>query len=184
MPWGLKRFHQSGDLHFITVSCYQRKQKLISPESRRIFEQALERVRRQYVVYVCGYVVMPEHVHLLVSEPEEGLLWTAMQSLKQGVARRLALRASEPFWQPRYYDFNVWSERKRVEKLRYIHRNPVKRGLVEKPEDWEWSSFRHYLTGDPGIVEIESEWTARRRERMGIRPQLKVRKLPHPSKTS
>jgi len=169
MPWGLKRFHQSGDLHFITFSCYRRKKKLGTPGPRRIFELALERVRRKYVFYICGYVVMPEHVHLLITEPEKELLATAIQSLKQGVARRLALRALEPFWQARYYDFNVWSEKKRVEKLRYMHRNPVKRGLVEKPEDWEWSSFRHYFTGERGIVEIESEWTARRRERMGIK---------------
>ena len=180
MPWGLKRFHQSHDLHFITFSCYRRKKKLNSPESRRMFERALERARRQYVFYICGYVVMPEHVHLLISEPDKRLLSTAIQSLKQGVTRRLALRAPEPFWQPRYYDFNVWSEKKRVEKLRYMHRNPVKRGLVEKPEDWEWSSFRHYFTGERGIVEIESEWTARRRERMGIRPQLKVKGQPPP----
>jgi putative transposase len=68
-----------------------------------------------------------------------------------------------PFWQARYYDFNVWTEEKRVEKLRYMHRNPVKRGLVEKPEDWPWSSFRHYATGSEGPVEIESQWTAFRR---------------------
>jgi len=71
-------------------------------------------------------------------------------------------------WQPRYYDFNVWSEAKRVEKLRYIHRNPVKRGLVQSPEDWAWSSYRHYLSGEEGVVEIESQWTARKREEMGI----------------
>jgi hypothetical protein len=59
-----------------------------------------------------GYVVMPEHVHLLVNEPERGTLAQALQSLKQGVARRLGLRAEEPFWQARYYDFNVWSERR------------------------------------------------------------------------
>jgi putative transposase len=58
----------------------------------------------------------------------------------------------------------VYSEEKRVEKLRYMHRNPVKRGLVEKPEDWAWSSFRHYATGIEGAVEIESRWTGRRRE--------------------
>jgi putative transposase len=79
---------------------------------------------------------MPEHVHLLVNEPERETLARAMQSLKQGVARRLALRAEDSFWQARYYDFNVWSERKFVEKLRYIHRNPVKRGLVSSPEGW------------------------------------------------
>jgi putative transposase len=72
----------------------------------------------------------------------------------------------------RYYDFNVWSERKRIEKLRYMHRNPVKRGLVERPEDWLWSSFRHYFYGEEGIVEIESEWTARKREKMGTAPPL------------
>jgi hypothetical protein len=78
----------------------------------------------------------------------------------------------------RYYDFNVWSERKFVEKLRYIHRNPVVRGLVERPEDWQWSSFRHYLTGAEGTVKIESQWTARRRERLGIMPTARVRKSP------
>jgi putative transposase len=111
---------------------------------------------------------MPEHVHPLLNEPERSTLALALKSLKQGVARRLALRAEEPFWQERYHDFNVWSERKFVEKLRYLHRNPVKRGLVPKPEDWPWSSFRHYATGETGAVEIESQWTAQRRERAGI----------------
>jgi putative transposase len=59
-----------------------------------------------------------------------------------------------------------------IAKLHYIHRNPVRRGLVERPEDWEWSSFRHYATGDEGVVEIESEWTARRREQMGVRLEV------------
>lgn len=111
---------------------------------------------------------MPEHVHLLMNEPQRSTLAQALKSLKQGVARRLALWAEEPFWQECYYDFNVWSERKFREKLRYLHRNPVRRGLVAKPEDWPWSSFRHYATGEMGTVEIESRWTARTRERAGI----------------
>jgi putative transposase len=114
---------------------------------------------------------MPEHVHLLVSEPDRRDLAAAIQAMKQSVARRLALRNAEPFWQARYYDFNVWSEHKRIEKLKYMHRNPVTRGLVSRPEDWAWSSFRHYATGCEGIVEIESEWTARRRERLGVTPK-------------
>ena len=64
-----------------------------------------------------------------------------------------------------------------------MHRNPVKRGLVVKPEDWPWSSFRHYMTGTEGVVEIESEWTGRKRERMGIPLRVRVTELPHPSKT-
>jgi putative transposase len=143
-------------------------------------ELALERVRQSYELCVYGYVVMPEHVHLLVSEPEGSDLAHAMQSLKQGVARTLALRAAESFWQARYYDFNVWNEKKFLQKLRYIHRNPVTRGLVERPEDWEWSSYRHYLTGQRGIVEIESQWTARWRERAGIFPTVKLRAAENP----
>ena len=122
---------------------------------------------------------MPEHVHLLVGEPEKGQLAQALQSLRQSVARRLALCAAEPFWQARYYDFNVWSERKFTGKLRYIHRNPVTRGLVDRPEHWPWSSFRHYLTGEVCGVEIESQWTARQRERLGIFPPVQtVKKSP------
>ncbi len=164
MPWGLKRFHGTRDLHFITFSCYRRQPLLSSPHAKRTFEVVLEQVRRQYNFFVTGYVVMPEHVHLLVSEPEDKKLASALQVLKQLVAQRLG--GGSQFWQPRYYDFNVWSEHKCKEKLRYLHRNPVKRGLVASPEDWEWSSFRHWLTGGTGVVEIESQWTARRREKM------------------
>ena len=167
MPWSLHRFHQTRQSHFLTFSCYHRQPKLATMTARETFLSALERVRQSYGLCVYGYVIMLEHVHLLVSEPERSTLAQALKSLKQGVARRLALRAEEPFWQERYYDFNVWSERKFVEKLRYLHRNPVKRGLVVKPEDWPWSSFRHCATGESCVVEIESQWTAQRRERAG-----------------
>ena len=72
--------------------------------------------------------------------------------------------AERPFWQARYCDFLVHIEEKRVEKLKYIQQNPVRRGLVDKSEEWAWSSLRHYATGVVGKVEIESQWTARRRE--------------------
>ena len=132
--------------------------------AKRIFDSALERVRRSSGLRIYGYVIMPDHVHLLASEPERGLLADALKSLKQGVSRRL-IGDSDHFWQKRYYDFNIRSYLQFVEKLRYIHRNPVKGGLCERPEDWEWSSFRQYATACQGRVEIECEWTARRRER-------------------
>ncbi len=81
----------------------------------------------------------------------------------------------------RHYDFNVWTDDKRVEKLRYIHRNPVKRGLVERPEEWPWSRFRHYASGIEGTVEIESQWTARKREQLGTEPRIvRQNQSPHP----
>jgi putative transposase len=114
---------------------------------------------------------MPEHVHLLLSEPERGLLSNAIQSLKIAVAVRAreVVGKQEPFWQRRYHDHNVRDHEAFVGKLRYIHRNPVERGLCANPEDWSWSSFRHYATGEVCGVEIESRWTAKRRELEGQR---------------
>ena len=161
MTKGLRRYQLAGDLHFVTFSCYQRKPYLSSPAACSLFEAVVERIRIRYGFSVIGYVVMPEHVHLLVSEPAGGPLSRALHAMKLSMSK---LSQPRPFWQSRYYDFNVFSGRKHVEKLRYIHRNPVKRGLVAKPEDWPWSSFRHYATGERGVVEIESFWTAAKRE--------------------
>src|SRR5579864_2847777 len=212
MPWGLTRFHHSGQSHFVTFCCYHRRPLLTTDATRRIFESALERVRRRFRLRVYGYVVMPEHVHLLLSEPQrdtssdrtaplkpkDGLngppvllgppvlseprqdtLADALKSLKQGVSRRL-IGDAEHFWQKRYYDLNIRNYPRFTQKLRYIHMNPVRAGLCERPEDWEWSSFRHYATRCEGTIEIESEWTARKRERAAGRlcPAIE---LPHSS---
>jgi putative transposase len=190
MPWGLTRFHHSSQSHFVTFCCDHRRQLFTTDASRRIFESALERVRRSFRLHVYGYVVMPEHVHLLLSEPQQDTLADALKSLKQGVSRRL-LGDADHFWQKRYYDFNIRNYPQFVEKLRYIHRNPVKQGLCDRPEDWQWSSFRHYAMGGcptqarlslewEGRVEIESEWATRKRERAAgtLCPAVE---LPHSS---
>jgi len=141
-------------------------------------------MRRRFDMRIYGYVVMPEHVHLLVSEPEHGTLAEAIHYLKLSFTKRLHSRKFSEFGAPgsplgwanlgsgtldsfrqkRYYDRNVRDSREFGVKLRYLHRNPVKRGLVKEPGDWRWSSFRHYAFRENGVVEIESEWTARDRE--------------------
>ena len=132
--------------------------------------------------------VMPEHIHLRISEPEHGTPSTVVQAIKLGFARRVLgsrkvavaqtsrgvphvsrfLRdvgddhkdvsaediVHHRIWQRRFYDFNVWTARKRIEKLGYMHRNPVKRGLVAEPDQWTWSSLRAYLYGEPGPVRV------------------------------
>jgi putative transposase len=179
MPWGLNRYQQSGQTHFVTFYCYRRREIFVDRNAALVFEAALERIRKSYDLRIYGYVVMPEHVHLLLSEPERASLAVALKSLKQGVSRRLI--GDEPhLWQKRYYDFNVRDHEQFMEKLRYIHRNPVKRGLCERPEDWEWSSFRHYAKGCDGRVGIESEWAARTRERAAGRLAERI-ELPHSS---
>ena len=180
IPWGclcsaacivpMARAHH---LHFITCSCYRRLPFLRSARARDRFLVILEQTRRRYRFVVVGYVVMPEHVHLLITEPDVGRPSTVMQVLKQRTARALLpkrghrdrrqrkLFGEEPqraFWQARFYDFNVWTAKKRVEKLRYMHRNPVKRGLVESPEQWRWSSYRRYLLGEVGLVQVNVGW--------------------------
>jgi len=164
MPKGLRRWYGGGDLHYITCSCYQRKPFLGSASRRDLFLKIFEEVRQKYEFQVVGYVVMPEHVHLLIGEPDDGSVAVVMQVLKQRVshqylsrARPLAQDAVPPsFWLPRSYDFNVFSEKKLAEKLDYIHWNPVKRGLVASPEQWRWSSYRYYALGEEGPVKIDA----------------------------
>jgi putative transposase len=167
MPTGLRRFQQSGQSHFVTFTCYHRRAYFDLPDVCDLFVQCLESVRCRFAMCVYGYVVMPEHVHLLLNEPEQGMLADAIHLLKSSFAKRvpwLGDSHSGVFWQKRYYDRNVRDEREFTKKLRYLHRNPVKRGLVKQPGDWKWSSFRHYALREVGVVEIESEWTARDRE--------------------
>jgi putative transposase len=115
---------------------------------------------------------MPEHIHLLISEPAKGTPSTVIQVLKQRVSRRLrrgkrklsgqyclafaggddALRR---FWQRRFYDFNIWSLKKRIEKLHYMHMNPLKRKLVDHPRDWPWSSFSFYSDVKNGMIRVD-----------------------------
>jgi putative transposase len=167
MPKGLKRYYGQDHLHYLTCSCYHRQPWLATPRRRDTFLQILEETRQRYGFVVVGYVVMPDHIHLLISEPERGTPSTVMQVVKQRYARSVLRRemrisvqselwpdSEEHVWQRRFYDFNVWSARKRIEKLRYMHRNPVKRGLVLEAEQWEWSSFRSYAYQEVGRVGV------------------------------
>ena len=176
MPKGLKRHYGQDHLHFLNCSCYHRQLWLAEPCRRDLFLDIFEQVRQRYRFVVVGYVVMPDHIHLLISEPELGTPSTVMQVLKQRFAHQVlhpSLQApvgpsfasfakgghfpEQHVWQRRFYDFNVWSQRKRVDKLRYMHRNPVKRGLVLEPEQWEWSSYRSYAFQEEGRVKI-NQW--------------------------
>src|SRR5579862_7857371 len=124
MPKKLKRYYGLGHLHFITFSCHRRMPLLGTMSSRNTFVRTLNEVRAQHHFALVGYVVMPEHVHLLIGEPETGDPSGVVQSLKLRVSKRMRRRARRPsksqgsllfhapperFWQPRFYDFNVWS---------------------------------------------------------------------------
>ena len=170
----LKRHYGRGDLHFVTFSCYRRRPLLGTRRARDRFVKILDEVRARHGFRVIGYVVMPEHVHLLLTEPPKGNPSKVLQVLKQKVsaalrkgkrkasANQLALPFPETpadeqhFWQRRFYDFNVWSEKKLWEKLNYMHRNPVERRLVRHPKEWPWSSWSHYEKREEGLLRIDS----------------------------
>ena len=175
MPAGLRRYYGQGHLHFITFSCYRRLPLLKSARARDVFVRELARVRDEMGFRLLGYVVMPEHVHLLMSEPPRGTPSTVLQKLKLRVARKMRKRrksvppgqmrlpfeeCGEPlraFWQARFYDFNVYSERKRIEKLEYMHANPIHRKLVEHPKDWPWSSWGFYARTGKVLIGMDLE---------------------------
>jgi len=170
----LERRYGQHHLHFITCSCYRRLPLLRSIRARNLFVEILGEVRTRYQFALVGLVVMPEHFHLLISEPKSGTPSLVMQVLKQRVSRRLRQRRrkrtpssqlrlwDEPgnarlhsFWQRRFYDFNVWSHKKKIEKLTYMHMNPVKRGLVADPKDWRWSSYAFYQQLPDVMIQID-----------------------------
>jgi REP-associated tyrosine transposase len=127
MPKGLKRYYGRGDLHFLTFSCHRRLPLLKTMRARNLFVHALAKIRERYKFMLVGYVVMPNHVHLLMSESAKGTPSVVLKVLKQRVSRDLRRsrrrapagqlgfafakdNGSPPrLWQPRFYDFNVWS---------------------------------------------------------------------------
>jgi len=157
----LERRYGKDHLYFITFSCLRRRPLLGAPEARNHFVRALDEVRTRYQFRLIGYVVMPEHVHLLISEPRKGNPSKAIQVLKQRVSVSLLSGEGncEPteshFWYRRFYDFNVYSSVKISEKLNYMHMNPLNRNLVVHPRDWPWSSLSHYAGEGPVLIAID-----------------------------
>jgi putative transposase len=170
----LRRYYGQGHLHFITFSCYRRQPLLEARRARDRFVKILGEVRIRQGIRLAGYVVMPNHVHLLLSEPKKGNLSKVIQVLKQRASRavrgkrrqvpkgQLQLAFGETtveakhLWQRRFYDFNVWSWRKVREKLDYMHANPAKRKLVSHPKDWPWSSWSFYEMNEEGMIRMDA----------------------------
>ncbi len=103
MTRGLERWYGGQDLHFITCSCYRRRRELDSGERRDLFLRVLERARQKYRFVVIGYVVMPEHFHLLITEPEVGNPSVVMKVVKERFTKLLhhGGKRTGPIWQKR-----------------------------------------------------------------------------------
>jgi REP-associated tyrosine transposase len=159
---------QNGDSHFVTFSCYKRRRLLDADGAKELVVQALAKQLPRQAATCVGFVIMPHHVHALLWFPETGQLSPFMKYWKQkssGAIKALfrerftsyaaQVDPEDPVWQPRYYDFNVRSDRKLREKLDYMHSNPVAAGLVKSPTDWRYSSARWHESNEGVGVPIE-----------------------------
>ena len=176
-----KRSYSPGQLQFITTSTYRRARLFLSERFCRCFVRRLERLRQEMKFLLIGWVLMPDHFHLLLKPEAAETTPLIVKGLKEQTATRIlkTLRENPQYpwcqkmlarlrlpptvhdeshyrvWQRRFYPFNVYSEKKRLEKLNYMHHNPVKRGLVSSPGDWPWSSWRFYFLQDTSILAMD-----------------------------
>ncbi len=188
MPTHLRRYDEPGDIHFLTVSCYRRLPFFHRPEIRTLVVDCMAEARRRLGFRWIGYVIMPEHVHWLCYPHPPGStrpipISNVLQSLKTSVGMRVkqALReewwqrrtlgyagldrwataatGKKPIWTTRGIDFNIKTHDRLLQKLNYCHNNPVKRGLVDGPDQWPWSSYNHYEEGGERL--LATDWDGR-----------------------
>ena len=176
-----KRHFAPGQLQFLPSSTYRRAQLFERDRFRWNFVEVLGPLRTEMGFLLIGWVLMPDHFHLRIKpEPAESTS-RIMQELKKRTAQHILSALSEnervPWcgkmlarlclpptvhadsqfrvWQRRFYPFGVYSEKKRLEKLNYMHNNPVKQGLVSSPDEWPWSSFRFYHLNDSSVLRMD-----------------------------
>jgi putative transposase len=174
-------YNDPGHVHFVTYTCFGRYRLLEKDRSRQWVIEALDTARRKFDFALWAYVVMPEHVHLLLY-PRAGdyRMANILAALKRPVSKkakdyltetsatawlqRLTVREGKTnvfrFWLPGGgYDRNLCGERPLAEVIAYIHANPVRRGLVSHPEAWYWSSARFWAGDATGPLAMDPlEW--------------------------
>ncbi|UBM33691.1 transposase [Bremerella sp. TYQ1] len=146
--------------HFVTYSCYKRRRILEFDDAKRIVLGSLTELLKTFDAMCQGFVLMPNHVHLVLWFPQPGTLGTALREWKRNTsfqikvqmekrdwAYRHQLASDDPIWQANFYSFEIYCREKLEEKLIYMHQNPVRAGLTSIPTDWKWSSARWYDEG-------------------------------------
>jgi putative transposase len=151
----LRRIEDRDRIFFVTTNLARKVTPLI-PEERELILTAIERQKLRGDFLLFGYVVMPTHVHLLFSPQNQNLI-RIMRDMKSKTGYAIAQRrnVAGSVWQERYFDTIIRRVRNFWEKLEYIHRNPVEASLVENPEAWRWSSYRHYTKKGEGPIALD-----------------------------
>jgi putative transposase len=171
-----RRYDIPGHAHYLTFSCWRGQPFLQQDRARAWLLKSVEAARRVHPFDLWAWVFMPEHAHFLIFPAHGVAVGEVLRSLKQPVAKAAVawVRQNHPaflprmldlqpngrqayrFWQPGGgYDRNLWTPTELREKIRYIHANPLRRGLVEHPRDWVWSSYRAWQEGIDEPIRID-----------------------------
>jgi len=171
-----KSWDIAGSPHCLTFSCFQRKKFLSRERSANWFLESLDAARLKQAFDLWAYVIMPEHVHPVLLPGDGVQISKILQAIKRPITRKAEhwlethspdflaeLTDKQPngkithrFWQRGGgYDRNLRSIPDVYEKIEYIHANPVRRGLVENPEDWPWSSYNSWQTGTGYPIQLD-----------------------------
>lgn len=158
----LRHYDNEGTARFVTFNCYRNMPALDSELAKSTFLTYLIEARKKHNFRIYGYVVMPNHVHLVLHPPEGMKLGLVIGQIKSKVARHLLSDVKVPdgarrvFWQKRCYDHNCRSPESVIEKINYCHTNPVRSGLVEVPGQWKWSSYNWYIGEADAKIELDA----------------------------
>jgi putative transposase len=172
----IRHFNKPGHIHFLTFSCYQRLPFFKSDRTKEWLVEAIAKAIDKHKFALSAYVIMPEHAHLLIQPQTLNYdIAAILKGIKQPVARKAKrfLEEENPVWLKKLmvksgnrevfrfwqagpgYDRNIRDERELLEKIRYIHNNPVKNGLAATPDDWVWSSASWYLDRRGGKITVD-----------------------------
>jgi putative transposase len=188
VPGNLRRHDEPGHIHFWTISCFRRLGFFHIDPMKQVVADGLRLLQKKFHICLVGYVVMPDHVHVLLLPHRQSAIqplpvfkllnafkqhvgyhgkeclrdyWRAHCALWSDPLNQWARRefGEQPIWTPRGHDFNIEREETLVEKLNYCHKNPVTRELVTYPDQWRWSSYRYYELHDRSVLPMD--WDGR-----------------------
>ena len=178
---GLPRFHIEGHIYYITTNVYNQLPLFVKPAYIIPLFDSLNFYRYRYHFRILGFTIMPDHIHIIIWPQVGAPISDIMRDFKKFTARRIIRqakvegredlihafedagratnRSDNKVWQDSYWDKNIFTDKFLRQKLNYVHRNPLRSGLVSEPELYPYSSYRNYSLNDDSLIEIDRGWT-------------------------
>lgn len=153
----MKHFYLESHAYFVTTVTYQRQNIFAGDDNCDILIKVLQFYRERIHFSIFGYVILPDHFHAIIQVPEDKSISTIMRGIKRSSAFQINqnLNRRGPVWQAGYYEHVIRSTRDLKARLDYIHKNPLKTGVVKELEKYKYSSYRSYYFNDDSIFAVD-----------------------------